>query len=212
MEIRKISINQLRPNTGQIDGLPANPRTWTQTELNRLAESIQETPSLLEARGCIVWKEADGEFIVLGGNMRLEACRSIGMTSIPCIVLPENLTKDKLAEIVLKDNGSFGNWDYDLLEEGWDADEVETWGVERWRETAPAADLSGLPDELQGLDIAPDDLENIVGDDETARSRVIITFREEDRWRLEEVFGIRDITSRVIWMLEDIVKQRQTEE
>jgi hypothetical protein len=41
---------------------------------------------------------------------------------------------------------------------------------------------------------------------------VIITFREEDRWRLEEVFGIRDITSKVLWMLEDIVKQRDAQE
>ena len=213
MRTGRIDIKLLHQNTGQIEGLAVNPRTWTAADLRRLVESIRETPSLLEARGCIVWKAAEDKYIVLGGNMRLEACRELGMASVPCILLPEDMSKEKLAEIVLKDNGSFGNWDYDLLEEGWNADEVEMWGVEKWRETpAPVADLSGLPDELQGLDMDPDELEKLVGDDETARSRVIITFREEDRWRLEEVFGIRDITSKVLWMLEDIVKQRQTEE
>lgn len=123
------------------------------------------------------------------------------------------LSIDKLAEIALKDNGSFGAWDYEQLESGWNADEVEQWGVEKWRQTeVPAMDLNGLPDELQGLDMDPDELEAIQGDDEVARARVIITYREEDRWRLEEMFGIRDITSRVLWMLEDIVKQRETEE
>ena len=213
METKRININLLHQNTGQIEGLAANPRTWTAADMRRLVESIRETPRLLEARGCIVWKLADDQYIVLGGNMRLEACRELGMTSVPCILLPEDMTKEKLAEIVLKDNGSFGNWDYDLLEEGWNADQVEQWGVEKWREQAALTlDLDGLPDELQGLDINPDELEKLVGDDETARARVIITYREEDRWRLEEVFGIRDITSKVLWMLEDIVKQRQTEE
>lgn len=213
MQTGRIDIKLLQQNTGQIEGLAANPRTWTAADLRRLVESIRETPSLLEARGCIVWKASEDEYVVLGGNMRLEACRELGMTSVPCILLPEDMSKEKLAEIVLKDNGSFGNWDYDLLEEGWNADQVEQWGVEKWREQpAPALDLDGLPDELQGLDINPDELEKLVGDDETARSRVIITYREEDRWRLEEVFGIRDITSKVLWMLEDIVKQRQTEE
>lgn len=213
METKRININLLHQNTGQIEGLAANPRTWTAADMRRLVESIRETPRLLEARGCIVWKLADDQYIVLGGNMRLEACRELGMDSVPCILLPEDMTKEKLAEIVLKDNGSFGNWDYDLLEEGWNADQVEQWGVEKWREqAAPTLDLDGLPDELQGLDINPDELEKLVGDDETARARVIITYREEDRWRLEEVFGIRDITSKVLWMLEDIVKQRQTEE
>jgi ParB-like chromosome segregation protein Spo0J len=213
METKRINIKLLHQNTGQIKGLAANPRTWTAADLRRLVESIRETPSLLEARGCIVWKLADDKYIVLGGNMRLEACRELGMDSVPCILLPEDMPKEKLAEIVLKDNGCFGNWDYDLLEEGWNADQVEQWGVEKWREQpAPTLDLDGLPDELQGLDINPDELEKLVGDDETARSRVIITYREEDRWRLEEVFGIRDITSKVLWMLEDIVKQRKTEE
>ena len=209
METKRINIGQLTGNTGQIEGLPANPRTWTREDLELLKKSIEETPSLLEARGILVVRVKD-KYIALGGNMRLEACRELGYKDVPCTIMPEDMPVTKLQDIVLKDNGTFGSWDYDELEDGWDADQVEQWGVESWRQKEAAAmGLDGLPDELQGLDTTPDDLENIQGDDEVARQRVIITFREEDRWRLEEVFGIRDITSKVLWMLEDIVKQRE---
>lgn len=212
MEERRIDIGYVQPNTGQIEGLPANPRTWTSEDLERLKASISETPSLLDARGILVVRVKD-KYITLGGNMRLEACRELGYTEVPCTIMPEDMPVEKLQEIVLKDNGTFGSWDYDELEDGWNVDQVEQWGVESWRQKEAAGmGLDGLPDERQGLDITPDDLENIQGDDEVARQRVIITFREEDRWRLEEVFGIRDITSKVLWMLEDIVKQRETQQ
>lgn len=211
MEERRIDIGYVQPNTGQIEGLPANPRTWTSEDLERLKASISETPSLLEARGILVVRVKD-KYITLGGNMRLEACRQLGYKEVPCTIMSEDMPVEKLQEIVLKDNGTFGSWDYDELEDGWNVDQVEQWGVESWRQKEAAMGLDGLPDELQGLDITPDDLENIQGDDEVARQRVIITFREEDRWRLEEVFGIRDITSKVLWMLEDIVKQRDAQE
>jgi len=212
METRRIDINYLQPNTGQIAGLPANPRQWSREDIERLKVSIEETPSLLEARGIIVVR-VKNKYVALGGNMRLAACKELGYKEVPCTIMPEDLSVEKLRDIALKDNGTFGSWDYDELEDGWDADQVEQWGVESWRaKPATAMGLEGLPDELQGLDIAPDDLENIQGEDEVARQRVIITFREEDRWRLEEVFGIRDITSKVLWMLEDIVKQREEQE
>ena len=33
MKQAKLSLNKLEQNTGQIPGLPANPREWTQTEI-----------------------------------------------------------------------------------------------------------------------------------------------------------------------------------
>ena len=114
MEIRQIEIRNLEPNTGQIPGLPSNPRQWTKDEMDNLKKSIGETPELLEARGAIVYPK-DGKYIVLGGNMRLEAVKALGWKQMPCIVLPESLPIEKLKEIVIKDNGSFGEWDMDAL-------------------------------------------------------------------------------------------------
>lgn len=128
MEHRIIDIGLLDPNEGQIDGLPSNPRKWSGDDLSRLTDSIRETPELLEARGIIVVPR-DGRYIVLGGNMRLAAIRGLGHTEAPCIVLPESTPAEKLREIVIKDNGSFGKWDTTLLSSGWSDLPLDEWGV-----------------------------------------------------------------------------------
>lgn len=128
MEVQPIRIKDLEMNTGQIDGLPSNPRQWTKNEIDNLKKSISETPELLEARGAIVYPK-DGKYIVLGGNMRLEAVRALGWKEMPCIVLPESLPVEKLKEIVIKDNGSFGEWDMDALANAWDDLPLSEWGV-----------------------------------------------------------------------------------
>lgn len=128
MEIRTIKVKDLEMNIGQIEGLPSNPRQWTNEEMDRLKRSIKETPELLEARGAIVYPQ-DGKFIVLGGNMRLEAVKALGWKSMPCIVLPEDMPVEKLKEIVIKDNGSFGEWDMDALANAWDDLPLSEWGA-----------------------------------------------------------------------------------
>lgn len=128
MEHRIIDISLLDPNEGQIDGLPSNPRKWSDDDLSRLEDSIRETPELLEARGIIVVPR-DGRYVVLGGNMRLAAIRGLGRTEAPCIVLPESTPAEKLREIVIKDNGSFGEWDTSMLSSGWSDLPLDEWGV-----------------------------------------------------------------------------------
>ena len=128
MEVQPIRIKDLEMNTGQIDGLPSNPRQWTKDEMDNLKKSISETPELLEARGAIVYPK-DGKYIVLGGNMRLEAVKALGWKEMPCIVLPESLPVGKLKEIVIKDNGSFGEWDMDALANAWDDLPLSEWGA-----------------------------------------------------------------------------------
>ena len=128
MEHRIIDISLLDPNEGQIDGVPSNPRKWSEDDLSRLEDSIRETPELLEARGIIVMPR-DGRYVVLGGNMRLAAIRGLGRTEAPCIVVPETTPAEKLREIVIKDNGSFGEWDTALLSSGWSDLPLDEWGV-----------------------------------------------------------------------------------
>lgn len=129
VEYRTIGISLLEMNTGQVEGLPSNPRQWTREELDSLKKSLRETPELFQARGCIV-APYGGKFIVLGGNMRLAAATELGDTEVPCMVLPEGLPVSKMKEIVVKDNGSFGSWDMDSLANEWDDLPLGEWGVE----------------------------------------------------------------------------------
>ena len=131
MESKRIAIGKLTPNKGQIEGLPANPRQWTQTDIDRIARSLRETPELFEMRPCIVYPHGD-KFVILGGNLRYTGAKANKDKDVPCIVMPEDTPVEKLREIVVKDNGSFGQWDYDMLANEWDDLPLADWGVPVW--------------------------------------------------------------------------------
>ena len=128
---RVIKIKDLEQNTGQIPGLPANPRQWTREDVDRLAASIEETPELLEARPLIVILHGT-KFVVLGGNLRLAALKKLKRTEAPAYILPGDTPVEKQKEIVIKDNGTFGSWDTDALANEWDDLDLAGWGVPDW--------------------------------------------------------------------------------
>ena len=131
MEIVRIKLSALEPNTGQIPGLPMNPRQWTATDVDRIANSLQETPELFEARPLLVYP-LDKKFIILGGNLRHEGAKRNKAKDAPCIVFPADTPIEKLKQIVIKDNGSFGAWDYDTLANDWGDLPLPDWGVPAW--------------------------------------------------------------------------------
>ena len=142
IDFRKIALTDLAPNTGQIPGLPANPRGWTDSDIKRLAKSMKGTPELAEARGCIV-VPYEGRYVVLGGNLRLSAAKFLKWPAIMCAVLPADTKVSKLKEIVLKDNSSFGEWDIAALRKDWADAPLPEWGVDvTWDTAGPAPDAS----------------------------------------------------------------------
>lgn len=151
--ITAIDVRFLELNVGQMDGLPKNPRQWTEKELKSLAQSLEDTPELFNARPVLAYEYTDGKLIVLGGNMRLTAAKSVlGWSSVPTYVFPMDTPLDKLREIVIKDNGAFGAWDFDMLANEWDDLPLSAWGVPAWN-TEPTAekehdDLSGEIDDI----------------------------------------------------------------
>lgn len=128
MKITKIKAERVLPNDGQIPGLPRNPRMWSERELRRLEESIEQTPELADMRAPIVVRHGD-DYVAVGGNMRLAVLKEQGRKEIGCIVLPDGLPVEKLKEIALKDNTQFGQWDVDELANFWDDLPLEQWGV-----------------------------------------------------------------------------------
>lgn len=131
MQIQRIRLTDLEINRGQVEGLPSNPRQWSRSDLDKLIKSIEETPELLEARGPIVWPY-EGKYIILGGNMRFSALREMNAVDVKCCVMPEDTPIEKLREIVIKDNGQFGSWDYDMLANEWDDLPLCDFGVPAW--------------------------------------------------------------------------------
>lgn len=130
-QIQAIAINALEANAGQMDGLPANPRKIEDPRFELLVESIKNSPEFLNYNPLKVYTLESGKFIVIGGNMRFLALTKLGFKLIPCIIIPEDTPTEKLKEYVVLDNSGFGAWDWGKLKaDGWDAQQLTSWGVE----------------------------------------------------------------------------------
>lgn len=139
-----LPVGLIVPNTGQIDGLPANPRTWTKEELARLKKSLQETPELMLARGVLAFPDVAAENLAaLGGNMRHAAAKSLKEKTVPTVVYPLDTPAEKLMEIVAKDNGTFGEFDWDALANEWSDKPLVDWGIPAWEQKKAEAAESG---------------------------------------------------------------------
>lgn len=134
MKAQTISISQVKPN-------PNNPRVIKDHKFNSLVKSIKEFPKMLNVRPIVV----DENYIVMGGNMRLRACQEAGLKEIPVIVL-DNFTEKEQREFAIKDNVSFGEWDWELLANDWDEEELTDWGLDVWKQ-AENVDYSILDEE-----------------------------------------------------------------
>ena len=106
-----------------------NPRTIKDEKFRKLVKSIQEFPDMLNKRPLIVFTDVDGKYVVLGGNMRLKACKEIGLKEIP-VILADEWTEEQKAEFLIKDNVGFGEWDWDILTDEWDTNNLEDWGLD----------------------------------------------------------------------------------
>ena len=131
MESQNIQISALELNNGQIEGLPKNPRFIRDNQFEKLKKSIEDFPEMLQYRELIVYP-LNGKFVVVAGNMRLRAGQELGFTEFPCKVLPKETTIERLKEITIKDNNSFGEWDMDDLANEWDKEQLSEWGVETY--------------------------------------------------------------------------------
>lgn len=131
MESQNIQISALELNNGQIEGLPKNPRFIRDNQFEKLKKSIEDFPEMLQYRELIVYP-LNGKFVVVAGNMRLRAGQELGFTEFPCKVLPKETTVERLKEITIKDNNSFGEWDMDDLANEWDKEQLSEWGVETY--------------------------------------------------------------------------------
>jgi len=103
---------------------PENPRRISQKQLEKLKASILSAPWMLELRPLIL----NDDNTVLGGNMRLFACKELNIQEIP-VLYAKNLTPEQQKEFIIKDNLSYGDWDEYALRENWSVETLNDWGL-----------------------------------------------------------------------------------
>ena len=151
-----LPIGKIETNHGQIDGLPKNPRVLRDEQYKRLKKSIEDNPEMLTLRELLVYPHG-GKYVVIGGNMRLRILQDLGEKEVPCKIIAEDTSVDKLRAYTIKDNTSGGEWDWDDLANEWDADELDSWGLElpQWNEEEQSqgsnseVDVDGFDDKIK---------------------------------------------------------------
>lgn len=121
MKIEHIAIGKVKLN-------PDNPRQISNKDFESLVKSLKDCPDMFEARP-LLCSDRTGKLIVLGGNMRLRAAQKLNYKDVPVIVLP-GLTEAQEKEITIKDNGAWGQWDFDALANAWSDLPLKGWGVD----------------------------------------------------------------------------------
>jgi DNA modification methylase len=83
---------------------------------------------MMELRPMVV----NSDMVVLGGNMRLKALKEAGYKEVPneWVKSAESLTEEEQRRFIIADNVGFGEHDWDMLANEWDAVELEAWGLD----------------------------------------------------------------------------------
>ena len=139
MKTKQVKISEIKSN-------PNNPRLIKDEKFAKLVRSIQEFPKMLEIRPIVV----NSDMIVLGGNMRLKACKEAGLKEIP-VIFADDLTEEQQREFIIKDNVGFGEWDWEMIANGWDSEQLEEWGFDVVGFESADNELEDLSDKIQSL-------------------------------------------------------------
>lgn len=115
--------------TVDLDPLYHNPRFIRDNDFKSLCGSLSAPHGMkhFEARP-IILSNRTGLLVIIAGNMRLKAAIELGIKDVPTILL-EGLTEAEEREIIIRDNVNNGSWDYDLLANEWDKEQLVDWGV-----------------------------------------------------------------------------------
>lgn len=158
--IEKCNIKLVKENK-------TNPRYINSTKFKKLVKSIKEFPEMLEKRPIVV----DETMTVLGGNMRLKACKAAGLFDV-YIHKVIDWSEEQKKEFVIKDNLGFGEWDWDLLANDWSEVKLNEWGLQVWQ-TETDVNIDNLFEDIKDINVKNN-------------SSLILKYEEEEYLTIQE--------------------------
>jgi hypothetical protein len=186
-------FEKLKPN-------PDNPRIITKAQFEKLLKNLDELPKMLDIHRLAYDSKKD--YIVIGGNQRLEGLKVLAKKGLAInddwFVDIADWTEEEQKQFLITDNLAYGNWNWDILANGWDMEKLEEWGV-------PVQNLNDLNDAEREWDGMPE----FGNTDKSGYKQVLVSFEnEEDVQAFAALIG-QDIgtNTRYIWYPEH---KRQT--
>jgi hypothetical protein len=193
----KLPINQVKAN-------PKNPRIIKDDKFKKLVQSIKEFPEMLELRPIVV----NEDMVVLGGNMRLKACKEAGLDKVP-VIKASNLTEEQQKEFIIKDNVGFGEWDWNDLANNWETEKLQEWGLDipGFENVEDLGESFSLPDG----DKAPFQQMTFILADQQAEviKNAIDEIKKSEEYKYAETFGNDNSNGNALYLLiANITNQR----
>ena len=184
---------------------PNNPRILKDDKFVKLTQSIKDFPQMLDIRPIVV----NDDMVVLGGNMRLKACKEAGLKEVPVIKVSD-LTEEQQREFIIKDNVGFGEWDWDLLANEWDTDLLDDWGLDL------GVDLNS-EDFGEDFDLSDGDKEPFqkmaftLADEQAERVKAILAdVKQTDGYKYTETFGNENSNGNLLYSLANQWAEQKT--
>jgi ParB-like chromosome segregation protein Spo0J len=149
-------INKIKSN-------PNNPRVIKDDKFKKLVQSLKDLPEMAQVRPIVV----NQDMIVLGGNMRLKAMKEAGWKEAPVAIV--DWDEDKQRQFIIKDNVGFGEWDWDMLANEWDAESLGEWGLD-------------VP-----IIMSEPSMDELIGEDKNKPATLKITFTSPEQLQKAEI-------------------------
>jgi hypothetical protein len=168
--VQHVPIGKIKPN-------PSNPRIIKDDKFKKLVASLHDFPEMSDVRPLVV----NLDMIVLGGNMRLKAMKEAGWTHAPIIIV--DWASPKQRDFILKDNSSFGEWDWEMLANEWNPDELKAAGID-----IPAFDPEH--EEFEGNYPLATELKSRL-------NYIVLTFDNDTDWKnAQTTFGLETVKTK----------------
>jgi len=113
-----MKVKDLMPNN-------FNPRLISEDKIKKLQKQFKSV-------GFNNPPKIDNEGVLLGGNQRFKALMEMGLENEEIVVMypAGQLTEKQRQEVIITDNVNDGSWDFDLLTNDFELDELKEWGLE----------------------------------------------------------------------------------
>ena len=169
----------------ELSHLERNPRKISKENMEKLVKSIKANPDYFEARP-IICSDRTGKLVIIAGNQRLRAAKTAGLSEVPVVVL-HGLSEEREREITIRDNVELGEWDFDMLESDWNAEDLNEWGVDEFK---PHKEI--IEDEPDPID--EENTYSVVGDIYRLGDHLVFCGSFDDDEKVRKLFGDKKAT------------------
>ena len=125
-----------------------NPRTLNEKQKKDLKKSLDKF-------GCIDKPIINKDNVLIGGHQRFHVLQESGITEIPCWVPDRLLTEKEVEELNIRLNKNTGEWDFDILANQWNADDLACWGFSNSDLGIDESEIEDSDDEEENQTLEP---------------------------------------------------------